>query len=596
MLKKNKESMKQGTEPLDGEIYEVEKIYEEFVQEDGNILYRISWKGYSKDFDTWEPIENLIDCKHALEDWNRLKNLNTLKKRQKVLTLNKDIKKKKETVCVNNSFEDNKIREQSLRKSFFLKNTSKSNKKKNIIENKTNDIKINNDKNSSHDEESKVYKFRSKRDSFPCVSKSFKNNLSENDLSENFFTENHSISSISEKSPSVSEKKMMIPKVKRKNKLLCNSLTDSLSSKSDSLDNSLSNSDFECITEKFSHIQDQIVVKFSNLNKSPDSNVKINEPDLDFYKENLKSSIYMNKSKLNFMTPLFLKNDREMFLEKLDMLLGPPVFLINEIDSDPSPADFEFITSYKYGVGVQPRNPLFISGCSCPKDGCDLDNPSSCQCLEDSDNKSFSYDEYGRLRCNIASIIYECNENCDCGIKCPNRVVQRGRKIPLDIFKTKYKGWGLRCPRFIKAGTFIGVYLGELICQAEAEVRGKKYDHVGITYLFDLDLFEDQVDDYYTIDAQYCGDVTRFINHSCDPNLAIYTVLRDKSDPKIYDLALFAIKDIPPLEELCFDYSGGNNEDELGFIGNCSSSKYTNLKNKRPCYCGSANCRGWLFG
>ncbi|KAG4301246.1 hypothetical protein PCK1_002556 [Pneumocystis canis] len=70
----------------------------------------------------------------------------------------------------------------------------------------------------------------------------------------------------------------------------------------------------------------------------------------------------------------------------------------------------------------------------------------------------------------------------------------------------------------------------------------------------------------------------------------------DKSDPKIYDLALFAIKDIPPLEELCFDYSGRNNEDELGFVGNCSNSKYVNLKNKRPCYCGSANCRGWLFG
>ncbi|EMR09296.1 hypothetical protein PNEG_02256 [Pneumocystis murina B123] len=594
MLKKNnKENIKKDKiEPLDGEIYEVEKICEEFIQEDGNILYRISWKGYSEDFDTWEPIENLIDCENALEDWNRLKNSTALKKKQ-TLVSNKYIKKKEKNS--EDFYCDDETSSVLLKKPFFLNNISKSDKTKDISIKKN---KINNP-NIKNIDNKKISDIEEDKSSFESnlnegISFNTLNSLENNPL-ETFLMENPSVIFTNEKPHIVTKEKILQfrNKKKRKGALLSRSFVSSLQQKS-SLLNEYSNN-FEYITNDLPYIQTKENVKLNDLNKSSNHIIKATLFKGDFHKKSSKSK-YIIKSKLNFTRPLSVRNNRKIFLEKLDMLLGPPVFLINEIDSDLSPIDFEFITSYKYGVGIEPRNPLFISGCSCPKDGCDLNNPGSCQCLEDSNNKSFSYDEYGRVRRNTTSIIYECNENCDCGINCPNRVVQRGRKIPLNIFKTKHKGWGLQCPRFIKEGTFIGVYLGELISQSEAEIRGKKYDHVGVTYLFDLDLFEDQVDEYYTIDAQYCGDVTRFINHSCDPNLAIYSVLRDKSDSKIYDLAFFAIKDIPALEELCFDYSGRNNEDQLGFIGNYSNSKYINLKNKRPCYCGSANCRGWLFG
>ena len=39
----------------------------------------------------------------------------------------------------------------------------------------------------------------------------------------------------------------------------------------------------------------------------------------------------------------------------------------------------------------------------------------------------------------------------------------------------------------IKRGTFIVEYVGEVITNEEAERRGKVYDSVGMTYLFDLD-------------------------------------------------------------------------------------------------------------
>ena len=49
------------------------------------------------------------------------------------------------------------------------------------------------------------------------------------------------------------------------------------------------------------------------------------------------------------------------------------------------------------------------------------------------------------------------------------------------------------------------------------------------------------------------GNVSRFFNHSCNPNVAIYTVVKN-GDNRVYDLAIFAIRPIKPYEELCFDY------------------------------------------
>jgi hypothetical protein len=40
--------------------------------------------------------------------------------------------------------------------------------------------------------------------------------------------------------------------------------------------------------------------------------------------------------------------------------------------------------------------------------------------------------------------IYECHAGCACSVDCKNRVVERGRKIPLQIFRTTDgRGWGM---------------------------------------------------------------------------------------------------------------------------------------------------------
>jgi hypothetical protein len=45
-------------------------------------------------------------------------------------------------------------------------------------------------------------------------------------------------------------------------------------------------------------------------------------------------------------------------------------------------------------------------------------------------------------------------------MSCPNRVAQLPRDVPVDIFKTPNRGWGVRAPVDIERGKVLGVYTG----------------------------------------------------------------------------------------------------------------------------------------
>ncbi|KAL5015146.1 hypothetical protein ScPMuIL_009416 [Solemya velum] len=95
-------------------------------------------------------------------------------------------------------------------------------------------------------------------------------------------------------------------------------------------------------------------------------------------------------------------------------------------------------------------------------------------------------------------------------------------------------------------------YVGEVITNEEAERRGMEYDATGRTYLFDLDYNDG--DCPFTVDACNYGNVSHFVNHSCDPNLEVYGVWINTLDPRLPRIALFSKRDIQKGEELTFDY------------------------------------------
>ena len=79
-----------------------------------------------------------------------------------------------------------------------------------------------------------------------------------------------------------------------------------------------------------------------------------------------------------------------------------------------------------------------------------------------------------------------------------------------------------------------------------------------------------------TTPAPLYGNAARFINHSCDPNC----------DPIVEDGRIWieAIRDIPPGEELAYDYA---------FI--LPERHSPAAKRRYPCRCGSAKCRGTIL-
>ena len=122
------------------------------------------------------------------------------------------------------------------------------------------------------------------------------------------------------------------------------------------------------------------------------------------------------------------------------------------------------------------------------------------------------------------------------------------------------------------------------------------------SYLFDLDKHKSDAGfdkkAMLVIDGEYYGSPTRFINHSCDPNCGVYTVSYNKNDPYRYNLAFFAQEDILKGTELCFDYleEGDREDDEDIEDEEDEPTSSQHVVEKLPCYCGSKNCRGYLWG
>jgi hypothetical protein len=85
------------------------------------------------------------------------------------------------------------------------------------------------------------------------------------------------------------------------------------------------------------------------------------------------------------------------------------------------------------------------------------------------------------------------------------------RKKLLRFSKSDIHDWGLFAMEQIGAEEFIIEYVGEVIRQSVADHREKCYNAQGIgsSYMFRID--QDTI-----VDATKCGNLSRFINHSCD--------------------------------------------------------------------------------
>ncbi|XDV20890.1 hypothetical protein PO909_026096 [Leuciscus waleckii] len=243
-----------------------------------------------------------------------------------------------------------------------------------------------------------------------------------------------------------------------------------------------------------------------------------------------------------------------------------PVPCVNGVDLEPFPSNFKYVPENCFTSQVNiDENITHLQHCSCKDDcassGC-ICSQLSMRCWYDTDGRLLK--EFCR---NDPPFLFECNHACSCWRTCRNRVIQNGLRVRLQVFRTERLGWGVRALQDIPEGTFVCEFAGEIISDGEANVREND------SYMFNLD---NKVGEVYCIDAQFYGNVSRFMNHLCEPNLFPVRVFTKHQDMRFPRIALYASKPIQAGNELGFDYG----------------DPYWQIKKKYfHCQCGSTKCR-----
>lgn len=162
------------------------------------------------------------------------------------------------------------------------------------------------------------------------------------------------------------------------------------------------------------------------------------------------------------------------------------------------------------------------------------------------------------------------------------------RKKQIKFAKSAIHDWGLFAMEPIAADEMVIEYVGQMIRPSLADHREQKYEQIGIgsSYLFRIDLET-------IIDATKCGNLARFINHSCNVSILnsimnnfVFNHTQTFSQPNCYakiitieqekKIVIYSKQPIAVNEEITYDY------------------KFPLEDEKIPCLCGAQGCRGTL--
>eukprot|EP00743_Colponemidia_sp_Colp-15_P009347 GILK01010218.1.p1 GENE.GILK01010218.1~~GILK01010218.1.p1 ORF type:complete len:288 (+),score=-3.38 GILK01010218.1:83-946(+) len=230
-----------------------------------------------------------------------------------------------------------------------------------------------------------------------------------------------------------------------------------------------------------------------------------------------------------------------------------------------------------------------------------------CDCMGDCNNESFQietcacrdifgsfpYNKDGTLNTEhcMRLPIVECGPACSCSSSCINRLSQRGITADLQLFKHPFKGWGVRCTKDIPMGRFICQYAGEIISREEATRRRMLRHATTQNYIMNVREHVSNQTYLTLIDPTNRGNVGRYLNHSCAPNLSRHVVrLVGVAVPKV---CFFTSRHLEAGEELCFDYADIFAEQHV-CPSNASTDSTAATTQFTKCFCGTSSCKGYL--
>ncbi|KAG8305643.1 Histone-lysine N-methyltransferase setd2 [Homalodisca vitripennis] len=148
-------------------------------------------------------------------------------------------------------------------------------------------------------------------------------------------------------------------------------------------------------------------------------------------------------------------------------------------------------------------------------------------------------------------LMIECGARCMLGERCANKRFQNLEYAKCEVFKTEMKGYGLRALEDISPDTFLLEYVGEVLDPKEFRKRAKEYAKDKNLHFYFMALKSDSI-----IDATQKGNISRFINHSCDPNAETQKGEKPLNGSVELDHLFLNIVQLPPF--FCYSSSYGS--------------------------------------
>lgn len=189
-----------------------------------------------------------------------------------------------------------------------------------------------------------------------------------------------------------------------------------------------------------------------------------------------------------------------------------------------------------------------------------LSRKISQQLIKDMDSCDCTDSTCADSTCINRATLYECMPT-KFHADCQNMRVQNLQIPPLEIFETTEKGMGVRSKTKVQQGTFIVEYVGEII-EKTKYLQRLKTTYSG-PHFYGLSFGN------YVIDAHEMGNISRYINHSCEANCHTEHWIVNGLPRMI----ICATREINEGEELTIDY-------KFEAFG----------QSKPPCRCGSPRC------
>jgi SET domain len=189
-----------------------------------------------------------------------------------------------------------------------------------------------------------------------------------------------------------------------------------------------------------------------------------------------------------------------------------------------------------------------------------------CECIgfcgDDCLNRSLYVECYGE------GPVSKKQSNCNIGNTCGNRLFSQRKFIRCKPKREEGKGWGLTVCESVRRGELIVEYVGEII---DAELKEKRLTEWAKEHPNDPNFYIMALQPGWFIDAREKANLSRFINHSCEPNTMIVPI----NVMGRIRCGVRAIRDIVANEFISYDYHFD-----------------TRHRDQFVCRCGSLKCRG----